>query len=383
MTEEQKLYHYQGYENILEEVKDIKEQKKSISLFLNSALRSSNLAFFMGSGCSVDVVPLMGNTMKKILEEDSGKIKSLAKKYAGEDDIFGFSDIEGFLNWLQAGISFSEKNRPDEVQDLKEISALIKSALCETIPVHSDERYLTSEVARTYTEFYKIVFKNKTEMSNKVSIFTTNYDLFNEYALENNNIFYTTGFSLGLKSPFDINQFKYRLVDDTERYKDRWQPVNREANIFKLHGSINWKQSSEGGLFQDNQNREDIDDIIIYPTTMKHEETALSPYSELFREFTNNLQKKNTTLFVLGYGFPDEHINNIIEQNLKNSDFTLVVFGNIKEYNMSEFHKKQKGKKNVHVIGGTLEKGMGHYFNIIVEEYLSSIVSQETGGEHE
>ena len=48
---------------------------------------------------------------------------------------------------------------------------------------------------------------------------------------------------------------------------------------------------------------------------LKHKKTAQAPYSELFREFANILQVPNTKLIVMGYGFPDEHINNIISQN--------------------------------------------------------------------
>ncbi|MEF2985638.1 SIR2 family protein, partial [Pseudomonas aeruginosa] len=79
-------------------------------------------------------------------------------------------------------------------------------------------------------------------------IFTTNYDLFNEYALENNNIIYSTGIQNTILKKFDINQFKYRVVDDTNRYKEKWQPVSKEANLYKIHGSINWKSNEEGDL---------------------------------------------------------------------------------------------------------------------------------------
>ena len=85
---------------------------------------------------------------------------------------------------------------------------------------------------------------------------------------------------------FDINQFKYRKVDDTDRYKDRWQPVSHEANLYKIHGSINWKTLSGGELYQVEDNS-DAQSVVIYPTMLKHRETAQAPYSELFREFSN------------------------------------------------------------------------------------------------
>ncbi|MCE3338395.1 SIR2 family protein, partial [Staphylococcus aureus] len=81
-----------------------------------------------------------------------------------------------------------------------------------------DKEYST-ETYEIYKDFYRYVFDKRTEQKSKVSIFTTNYDLFNEYALENNNIIYSTGIQNTILKKFDINQFKYRVVDDTNRYK--------------------------------------------------------------------------------------------------------------------------------------------------------------------
>ncbi|MBH4789262.1 SIR2 family protein, partial [Staphylococcus aureus] len=206
------------------------------------------------------------------------------------------------------------------------------------------------------------VFDKRTEQKSKVSIFTTNYDLFNEYALENNNIIYSTGIQNTILKKFDINQFKYRVVDDTNRYKEKWQPVSKEANLYKIHGSINWKSNEEGELQQIDFNDED-DQVVIYPTMLKHKETAQAPYSELFREFSNCLQIKDTTLIIIGYGFPDEHINNIIAQNLKNQDFNLIIFGDVKEENVKNFYDNFKNF-NLHLIGGNSSKAeqKAHYF---------------------
>jgi len=56
-----------------------------------------------------------------------------------------------------------------------------------------------------------------------------------------------------------------------------------------------------------------------------------SPYVEMFREFQKKLLEQHTVLFVIGYSFSDEHINNIIYQALAiNSTINVVVFGNVK-----------------------------------------------------
>lgn len=430
---EANLYHkFKGQD--LNEDLDLEQQKQQISNFIKRSLLSKNLAIFIGSGCSVPEIPLMSKTMFEILEDD--KILSIVKKFLDgkkvdiflkylsdrrnwededveneissllsdleqvessligelkdkndtkyikylEDFYRNFSDIESLLNWIQNGISYDPNDK-----DLIDVFDSVKSKFIATIPTQTSLKY-NSGVFETYSNFYNHIFKSRSIESPKVSIFTTNYDLFNEKALEANNIIYTTGFTSGLIPKFDINQFKYRLVDDTDRYKDRWQPISNEANLYKIHGSINWKTLSEGELHQvEGKPDEDEDNktVVIYPTMLKHRETAQAPYSELFREFANTLQRKNTTLIVMGYGFPDEHINTIISQNLKNQDFTLIVFGDDIENNMKKFYEEHENS-NIHLIGGNLnDEQKGHFFNVIVDEFLSYVPKIQGEGNDE
>lgn len=433
---EPSLYHFFKGKNLNSEM-DSEQQKQQISSFIKRSLSSNNLSIFIGSGCSVPAIPLMSKTMSVILEDN--KILELVKKYLElkSVDLFkeylsnrktwdevtekeieeielvecliknnnftliselhdekltdktslikyldffyrNYSDIESLLNWLQNGINFNPKDK-----ELLYAFETIKSKFIETIPSLKSEgsdKY-DGNVFEIFRKFYKHVFEPRNAESPKVSIFTTNYDLFNEKGLEANNIFYTTGFTSNLQKKFDINQFKYRLVDDTNRYKDRWQPISKEANLYKIHGSINWKTMHDGELYQveDNPNNESV---VIYPTMLKHKETSQAPYSELFREFSNALQKKNTTLIVMGYGFPDEHINTIISQNLKNQDFTLIIFGDNTEKKMLNFYEEHKNS-NLHFIGGdTSDKQKGHHFEVIVDEFLDYVPTSNQQGEN-
>lgn len=126
------------------------------------------------------------------------------------------------------------------------------------------------------------------------------------------------------------------------------------------------------------------DQVVIYPTMLKHKETAQAPYSELFREFSNCLQKKDTTLIIIGYGFPDEHINNIIAQNLKNQDFNLIIFGDVQEERIKNFYDNFKNF-NLHIIGGDLDNSdeKAHYFKVIVEKFLKNQSLDNIKGENE
>ena len=429
-----KIYHYENNEDIL---KGLDENQQIIKLkeFINKYFVSKNLVIFIGSGCSSGAIPLMSKTMSDILEkhinvyekvkefidckdldyltkslesckkslkeDESKKVDDLLKEVKSSNDTIAnflkdlskehqdliekhiyksFSDIESLLNWLQSGLSFQPNNK-----NLKEVISTLKSEFLKTIPVLDDDKYKDSETINTYNKFYQSVFKYRTELSNKINIVTTNYDLFNEYSLESNRIVYSTGFENNLYRNFNVNSFKQRIVDDTNRYKDVWQPTSKEANLLKIHGSINWTSDESGQLIQKDFFKQSDEEIIIYPTMLKHRQTAQAPYSELFREFANVLQVPNTVLIVMGYGFPEEHINNIISQNLKHQDFTLIVFGNKSEDNMKKFFDEFKTQDGFHLIGGdtSCDGVKAHYFNYIVDEIINHAPKVESEQEGE
>lgn len=429
-----KIYHYENNEDIL---KGLDENQQIIKLkeFINKYFVSKNLVIFIGSGCSSGAIPLMSKTMSDILEkhinvyekvkefidckdldyltkslesckkwltkDENKKVDDLLKEIKSSNGTIvkflnglseeyqdliekyiykSFSDIESLLNWLQSGLSFQPSN-----DDLKSVISTLKSEFLNTIPSLDDDKYKDSETINTYNKFYQSVFKYRTELSNKINIVTTNYDLFNEYSLESNRIVYSTGFENNLYRNFNVNSFKQRVVDDTNRYKDVWQPTSKEANLLKIHGSINWTSDESGQLIQKDFFKQSDEEIIIYPTMLKHRQTAQAPYSELFREFANVLQVPNTVLIVMGYGFPDEHINNIISQNLKHQDFTLIVFGNESEDNMKKFFDEFKTQDGFHLIGGdtSCDGVKAHYFNYIVDEIINHAPKVESEQEGE
>ena len=274
-----------------------------------------------------------------------------------------FCDIEGFLTYLNQKINVERDNYSKE--KLEDIFNSAKKQFVTSIP-----RYLNSEykgnVADIYMNFYNKIFEKRQYESSKLNIFTTNYDLFNEIALEHNSINYSTGFTNTLTSKFNVNQFNYRLVDERNRYKDKWQPTTKEANLYKLHGSINWIEKKDNIV----QTYEESDNVIIYPTILKHRETAQTPYSELFRELSIQLQKPSSTLVTFGYGFGDDHINNIIFQNLANQDFTLIAFGDIEENKFKMIQEHYGKNQNFHIIGGEIDGTKAHYFDCIINNFM-------------
>ncbi|WP_368651600.1 hypothetical protein [Lactococcus raffinolactis] len=69
VTKNDSLYHFQGSQNKLDIENEFELQKKEIAQFINREVfnKNKNLSIFIGSGCSTPAVPLMGITMKNML----------------------------------------------------------------------------------------------------------------------------------------------------------------------------------------------------------------------------------------------------------------------------------------------------------------------------
>ena len=364
MSEDKYIYHLRAGVNQLEGLSH-KDQKGRVKKVLTDCLTSKNLNILIGSGCSVPAVPLMGATFKKIKEENSDLILG---KFDGDS-----YDIEGYLNWLNTGMKFMQHGFEEagKLENYKKSFEVTKETLLKSIPREYEEVNQTqANVKGNYIKFYNAIFSIRgTKNYSPPNIFTTNYDLFNEVALETLAIHYTNGFRGHVKKVFDPTMFQLRLVDDEYRYKEKWSVIRNFVKLYKLHGSIDW-YFNDAKVVQKNSNDE-IDNVVIYPTINKHLETQQTPYSELFRALTISIQKPDSTLLVLGYGFPDQHINQLISQALSNPDFTLIIFGNREEDNAASFLRDFQDKQNLHFIGGTITyKNDGHHFSNVIDYIL-------------
>jgi hypothetical protein len=82
---------------------------------------------------------------------------------------------------------------------------------------------------------------------------------------------------------------------------------------FKLHGSMNWTDPSGGRLLVMGGNK---------PTTMQRH-PILMWYAAKFAEL---LSKPGARLMIIGYGFRDNHINQLIYEAWRKSNRTLSMF---------------------------------------------------------
>lgn len=296
---------------------DMETLKNEIAQFL----QLDNLNFLLGAGCSSHVddgvekgISGMRNLYKGFFEENPGF--EIAGREA--EPLFD-GNLEKMLEVMGA-ISVAEILKPidDKIKEkINTVQAYIRRNIIDGM--HS------KEVLEFYHDFYmKTVTRGR---KNPINIFTTNYDLYSEQALDSLSFPYNNGFVGTYKRTFNPASYKYAYVEDMNLSKNVWERVPNFYNVYKIHGSISWVKDNNNIYEIDYEHIHDDDTVMIYPTPLKDRTTLMTPYSDLFRAMETALLKKNSVLITLGYSFADDHINRLILNSLAIPTFRLVVFG--------------------------------------------------------
>jgi hypothetical protein len=158
----------------------------------------------------------------------------------------------------------------------------------------------------------------KADRKYPIEIFTTNYDYLFELALEYNNLPYYDGFT-GSYQPF----FNSDSIEDLSF-------LPRQTKLWKMHGSLGWHFDKESKKIW--RKDSDSEDILIYPSLLKYDESRKQPYMALGDRLTNFLKLPDTILITCGYSFGDEHINERILTALRSnsSAHVYVLFYDLK-----------------------------------------------------
>ena len=149
-------------------------------------------------------------------------------------------------------------------------------------------------------------------------IFTLNYDLLLEIALEEVSLPYFSGF-IGNYKPFFVPD----SVDDFQGLyvKQSW------IKLWKLHGSFNFKKNDTEKIFIENNSIDEFENLLVYPSMDKYLSSRKAPFISYLDRFRKYLLGRGKILLVLGYSFGDEHINEIIINGLNNNQqLNFLVF---------------------------------------------------------
>ena len=213
----------------------------------------------------------------------------------------------------------------------------------------------------THKTFLKKVLTRPLNLK-RVNLFTLNYDTLIEQAADAEGIVLLDGFVGAIERIFRPESYDHDLYFPAETTEGRVHRLDRVVHLYKLHGSVNWCAKEPDwdnpyGVSVRSMDEKGTSPILIYPTPLKYGETVGMPYSELFRRFAWAIVRPQSTLFTIGYGFGDEHVNAIIRQALAIPSFTLVIvdpFAPPLDVSSSKFvaRLRAQGDRRVWIVSG-------------------------------
>lgn len=148
-----------------------------------------------------------------------------------------------------------------------------------------------------------------TQRDHPIEVFTPNYDLLIEEALERQRAPYFDGF-VGSRRPF---------FDSASVLTDSFPP--RWTLLWKMHGSLGWEEHGHDIV---RTGKTDAT-ALIYPEHRKYTQVGRMPYSALFERLRSFLTEPDTLLLCTGFSFSDAHICAALEESLASNAHTAIL----------------------------------------------------------
>ena len=288
--------------------------------YLRQSLSQDNeaIGFFLSAGCPLAVempegkwplIPDVANLTKIIAEklkanEKYGTLVEELKKAGKNPD-----NIEDILSFLRSLLSVATGGTVRGLTE-DELNELEKRICTEIVSL------INVELDGTLTPYHKLCsWIRSIDRKVAVELFTTNYDLLMEQALEDLELPYFDGFVGSRRSFFDLKAVEEGLIP------------NHWSRLWKIHGSINWYQekvASERKVYRSSEVKSDASHLI-YPSHLKYEESRKMPYLALIDQLNRFIRHKSSFLILSGYSFNDGHLNDTIVNALKANPTAMVL----------------------------------------------------------
>jgi hypothetical protein len=297
--------------------------------YLRQSLSQDNesIGFFISAGCPLSVelpegewplIPDVKNLTIFINKQlvDNEKYELLLSELTKAEK--SRENIEDILSFLRSLILVSKGG---EVRGLKESELLkLEKDICSEIV-----KKLNVDLPNEETPYHRLCnWIRSIDRKSPVELFTTNYDLLLEQALESLEVPYFDGFVGSRRSFFDLRAVEDNLI-----------PIHW-SRLWKIHGSINWYQekvANKKKVFRSSEIKDDASHLI-YPSHLKYEESRKMPYLALIDQLNRFIRKKSSLLILCGYSFNDGHLNDAIINALKSNPTAMVLGLMFEKYEM-------------------------------------------------
>ncbi len=286
------------------------------------------LAFLFGAGtsCSVKAVGAEGQPCKPLIPAMAGlteacalEVKGLGNEYASAwTKIESQCGSQGVAANIELILSRLQMMR-GAMDDTDTLLGLNRSS------IEQFEKTVRRTIAKTVSPDRKLIPEKtphssmaswlaRTSRQQAVEIFTLNYDVLIEMAFESERIPLFDGF-VGSHRPF--------FLPDSLR-RPEVAPGSNWIRLWKMHGSVNWRRESLDGRDRIVRCESDESGEMILPSFNKYDESRQLPYAAFMDRLGRFLDQDDALLLTCGFGFGDEHINNVIFSAIENRPRTHV-----------------------------------------------------------
>ena len=227
---------------------------------------------------------------------------------------------------------------------------MVDGEICKAIYQLITEKELSASLTSTnrFFAWYNLLNRDFTK-----EVFTTNYDLVIEKALEASEIPYFDGF-VGSFEPF----FWQESVDHQAKHGDL---TKNWIRLWKIHGSLSWfwrySETTKSHRIIRIGNIGSVADIknelVIYPSKDKYDSSRKQPFIAYFDRMREYLLSGELLFVFTGYSFSDQHINEIVFNCMRQNNRLFVIVFFFKDEDVENFHTSCSAYLNLHVFGPT------------------------------
>ncbi|MEA5056118.1 hypothetical protein SDC9_96887 [bioreactor metagenome] len=292
--------------------------------FRNILSYATNIGFFFGAGtsCAFGLPDIMSLTVESKASLSSSqqilfdKIETSLKDLGGKAKV----SIEDILNYVRQ-IREITQGRPD--YDFSGISGdeavELDKAICKAVFDVIKEKEAKADVSdiRRFMAWYDSANRGFVK-----EIYTTNYDMLLEMAMEANYTSYFDGFT-GSYEPFFSPESIEVFPNDNDS-TSKW------LRLWKIHGSLNWMKKESSTISSERIVRigkidTPINELMIYPSKEKYNLSRKEPFIAYFDRMKQYLQRGELVFICTGYSFLDQHINDIIFNAMRQNKRLYVM----------------------------------------------------------
>jgi hypothetical protein len=271
--------------------------------------RSRHVCTLFGAGVSracglPDVAALQEAVAKDLKGVDRKTFKSMLKGRNLEEVLSRLRRIAALLENGQKLGGLDKKGA--EALDAKICAAVVSHLALEKADIDPMRKFAAWAIG---TQYHRAL-----------EIFSVNYDLIIEAALEERRALWFDGFVGALQAPFRI--------DLVEGFDGPASLPPEFVRLWKLHGSLNWAwRDNPGSIVRLGGPAAGPDAAAIYPADTKYEESRRVPFVVLMDRFRRALNEPETLLLTSGYSFKDQHLDELIfEAAVRHPRSEFVVF---------------------------------------------------------